>query len=67
MAIYFDDDQRALDWKLRLLALGEEMGLTAAEAAIYGVADADIYPDDEYMDLEDEQSSQSTPGEEELE
>jgi hypothetical protein len=67
MAIYFDDDQRSLDWKLRLLALGEEMGLTAAEAAIYGVADADTYPDDEYMDLEDERPAQSTSREEELE
>ncbi|WP_161805878.1 hypothetical protein [Pedobacter sp. Hv1] len=42
---------RSLEDKLRMLAAGEAIGLTAAEAAVYGVEYADMLP-------EPEQSSQ---------
>ncbi|MBB5440652.1 hypothetical protein HDC92_004355 [Pedobacter sp. AK017] len=48
----FNPDQQNLEDKLRLLADGEEAGLTPAEAAIYGIDYADEDPNDE--DPEDE-------------
>lgn len=39
--------RQSLGYKLQLLADGEEQGLTAAEAAVYGVEYADELPDEE--------------------
>ncbi|TQM49595.1 hypothetical protein BDE36_1314 [Arcticibacter tournemirensis] len=38
---------RSLEDKLNTLAAGQAIGLTAAEAAIYGVEYADILPEDD--------------------
>ncbi|WP_286770051.1 hypothetical protein [Sphingobacterium sp. 40-24] len=47
---------RSLQQKLSVLASGEDIGLTPAEAAIYGVEYADEWPDEESPEVdEDEQ------------
>ncbi|MFD2964388.1 MULTISPECIES: hypothetical protein [Olivibacter] len=38
---------RSLEDKLNTLAAGQAIGLTAAEAAVYGVDYADMLPEDE--------------------
>jgi len=38
---------RSLEDKLNTLAAGQTIGLTAAEAAIYGVEYADVLPEDD--------------------
>lgn len=43
---------RSLEDKLLMLADGEEIGLTAAEAAVYGVDYADEFPEEELSDDE---------------
>lgn len=45
---HFDQHQLSLELKLRLLAQGMAMGLTPAEAAIYGVEDADFLEEEVY-------------------
>lgn len=47
------NDYNSLERKLRLLAEGEEIGLTPEEAAIYGVDYIDIMTED-MEDLSDE-------------
>lgn len=44
---------KSLEEKLYMLAEGEDIGLTAAEAAVYGVDCADEYPEDELEIMED--------------
>lgn len=46
---------RTLEDKLYTLAAGEAIGLTAAEAAIYGVDYADALPEEEDEEQEDEE------------
>lgn len=45
---------RSLEDKLHTLAAGEAIGLTAAEAAVYGVDYADALPENENEEQEDE-------------
>lgn len=42
-----ETDSRSLEDKLNTLAAGQAIGLTAAEAAVYGVEYADALPEDE--------------------
>jgi|GEM_PF-6180891 hypothetical protein len=42
-----DPSRKSLEDKLYMLAEGEEIGLTAAEAAVYGVDCADEYAEEE--------------------
>jgi len=49
------DDITSLEGKLRLLAEGEEIGLTPEEAAIYGVDYADIFPESEEMEVAEDE------------
>lgn len=50
--------QLSLELKLRLLAQGMAMGLTPAEAAIYGVEDADFFEEET-----NEETSNDSPSE----
>lgn len=51
-----ETDSRSLEDKLNTLAAGQAIGLTAAEAAVYGVEYADEIPenDDPQEEAEDE-------------
>lgn len=44
---------RTLEDKLHMLAAGEAIGLTAAEAAVYGVEYADFLTDQDSQEVED--------------
>lgn len=44
---------RSLEDKLDTLAAGEAIGLTATEAAVYGVDYADALPEDEELEVGD--------------
>jgi len=45
---------RSLQQKLSVLASGDEIGLTPAEAAIYGVEYADEWPEDESLEVDED-------------
>jgi hypothetical protein len=54
MKNYTDIHHATLEDKLQLLAQGIAIGLTTAEAAVYGVEYADEYPAEEDLSITDD-------------
>jgi len=49
-----EKNSKSLEDKLNTLAAGQAIGLTPAEAAVYGVDYADVLPEDEKLEEEEE-------------